>query len=132
MPESFISWLNRNKSAVSLAIAILAMLTPVYYNILSSSNQSFYNAKRIQYYDEYVKQSEKSRVEAITTIGKMLVELEHQKEDINEIKTGINSLIEYNKNQQEMIQKFYMLNPTLTNPRFSKTSYVLKQDTYAN
>ena len=132
MSESFINWLNRNKTAVSLGIAILAMLTPVYYSILSRSNQTFYNARRIQYYDEYVKQSEASRVDAITTIGKMLVELEHQKEDINEIKDGINSLIDYNKTQQEMIQKFYMLNPTLTNPRFSKTSYVLKEDTYAN
>lgn len=112
-------FIEENKGVITVILAMLTLATPFYWNRSEKDAQTMYNTKRLDFYDEYARESTKSREEVVKAMGQLTTDMKNQKEDVKEIKDGIKSLVEYNKEQQKMIQKFYHLNPSIRNPRYN-------------
>lgn len=121
-----------NKGVITVILTTITVAAPFYYNKSEKDAQILYNKKRIDFYDEYAKESAETREEVVANVAVLTNQIKEQKKDIAEIKDGIDKLIEYNVEQQKMIQKFYHLNPNIKNPRYYQPTAQLITEENAN
>jgi hypothetical protein len=110
------SWLTQNKGVLSILITLITLGGGILYKVASLENMAAENT-------EYRKESEESRRFFAVEFAKFGAKLDLIIDELKEAESERKELKDYNKEQENIIRKFYYLNKDLKDPRLHSNTF---------